>query len=1038
MTRIKVHNITDHLGVSFDDFSFTVPVPTPTPTPTPTPSPIPTPPSVPTNVIAIPDEEAIALSWTASPGATGYLVRRSGDTVSPSSAKFEALTSESAFTTIAVIPTNTPNFFDQNLSSDITYSYVVAAVGIGGTSLDSEQVSRRPLPRPGCVAQPTPAPNSGNPIPIGHLGWTMNYRLSERDGLVVSDIHMNGRKFAAQISVPYFRLDTFTEGQNSVLGRGELKPNGSSNSDGSLFSRLTEVTTATDANRLLIKAVYKIDRIPGSPKACLNVTQEYEFFKIGFSNPPEWPGPCEPSESVVDCAKFRPMIKYTFHGGDREHLRSLNIPQRHHYEVNGKARNSLGLFRDRDSVRDSVTSGSGFYDRRNPLEKEFWSQIVVNGQNAQKWDNMHQTYKDTIREPSISPGGSLAGRNWYIIGPGCLECVHMHWRWGAFQDYEPFGAGYPLIPPLTHSNQAVDIGVARWKATEDHPFDYATSTIDERERLISGSGLDGVVFWYSPTGFNASDTFFWHTAWLNAKDPFLSSGPLALDNVNGPSSPNDDGPVNIHLGDVFRSGPNTVESFDLSTIGPLPPGYVALNSAAYLITTHALASGPFTIDFRAQSVADQTDFNNLRIFHVEPDPFDPERPVWVDRTVLPPDTPAPDFSTKTLSVRSDDLGVYVIGRLVQVVPPPTDVANLSITSNDSADPITAGSNLTYTMTITNSGPQIAHEVMLRDRLSAELGYVSATASQGSCKEIDGVVYCSLNSLNSGSTVTVTLVVRPIEGPATFPVQGKVVANSATVRAKEIDNNLDNNSVEETTTVMPSPNAAPSVSITSPTTGTLFVGPVTIQLAAQAVDSDGSISNVEFYDNSELVGLGVPSGGNNFVITAPNLSFGPHSFVAVATDNGGRERISNSVNVDVNGPANVSITSPAGNSLLSPGSNVSVSANASHPSGVINKVEFFTNGILLGEGASAGGNVYNLVWANATAGRYTLVAIATDGSGVVTKSAPILVIVDIPPTVAISTPTEGNTFPSITNISVSAAAHSSTTSVAKVDFFANVR
>ena len=70
------------------------------------------------------------------------------------------------------------------------------------------------------------------------------------------------------------------------------------------------------------------------------------------------------------------------------------------------------------------------------------------------------------------------------------------------------------------------------------------------------------------------------------------------------------------------------------------------------------------------------------------------------------------------------------------------------------------------------------------------------------------------------------------------------------------------------------------------------------------------------------------------------------------------------------------------------------------------------------------------------GNYTLVAVATDSFGIKTTSAPITVTVDTPPTVTINSPADGAVFPSLTNISVSAIAHSGNISIAKVDFYAN--
>jgi len=130
---------------------------------------------------------------------------------------------------------------------------------------------------------------------------------------------------------------------------------------------------------------------------------------------------------------------------------------------------------------------------------------------------------------------------------------------------------------------------------------------------------------------------------------------------------------------------------------------------------------------------------------------------------------------------------------VEVQTPFTDQpADLAITMTDSPDPVAEGALLTYTLTVTNAGPGTAFVIKLVDTLPAGAQFASATPTQGSCGGT-GPVTCGLDSLASGASATVTIVVRP--HPA------GTISNAATVSSDVLDPSTTNNSVTTTTTVM---------------------------------------------------------------------------------------------------------------------------------------------------------------------------------------------------------------------------------------------
>lgn len=77
------------------------------------------------------------------------------------------------------------------------------------------------------------------------------------------------------------------------------------------------------------------------------------------------------------------------------------------------------------------------------------------------------------------------------------------------------------------------------------------------------------------------------------------------------------------------------------------------------------------------------------------------------------------------------------------------------------------------------------------------------------------------------------------------------------------------------------NQAPTVAITSPADGTSFTAPAVVPIAATASDSDGSVTNVQFFDGTTLLGQ---TNNQPYTVTA-TLAIGSHALTAVATDNG---------------------------------------------------------------------------------------------------------------------------------------------------------
>lgn len=108
-------------------------------------------------------------------------------------------------------------------------------------------------------------------------------------------------------------------------------------------------------------------------------------------------------------------------------------------------------------------------------------------------------------------------------------------------------------------------------------------------------------------------------------------------------------------------------------------------------------------------------------------------------------------------------------------------ADLSLVKSG-PDTVVAGTNLTYTITVTNGGPSVAHNVLVQDQLPGGVTFVSVTPSQGTCtygQPTARDLRCGLGNLAAGASATITVVgkVAPQVAPGTLLVNEAIVSSS---------------------------------------------------------------------------------------------------------------------------------------------------------------------------------------------------------------------------------------------------------------------
>lgn len=121
---------------------------------------------------------------------------------------------------------------------------------------------------------------------------------------------------------------------------------------------------------------------------------------------------------------------------------------------------------------------------------------------------------------------------------------------------------------------------------------------------------------------------------------------------------------------------------------------------------------------------------------------------------------------------------------------PTD-ADLLVVKTDAPDVAVAGTNVSYTLLVTNRGPATATAVSITDTLPAGTSFVSGSAG---CSAVDPVVTCAIGTLAPGSSAAVGILI------STPPTPG-VIDNTATVSATEPDPFPGNNTDPEQTTLV---------------------------------------------------------------------------------------------------------------------------------------------------------------------------------------------------------------------------------------------
>ncbi len=132
---------------------------------------------------------------------------------------------------------------------------------------------------------------------------------------------------------------------------------------------------------------------------------------------------------------------------------------------------------------------------------------------------------------------------------------------------------------------------------------------------------------------------------------------------------------------------------------------------------------------------------------------------------------------------TDDAGVIDSGGTAAVIG---SIADLSVDSIDASPiPLSVDGQLTYTITVSNSGPSDELAAAVNIVISPNAVFDSATATQGTCSDVTGTIDCDLGAMLNGGDVTITVIVTAPPEPSSLPIE-------VTISGQAVDPNGANN------------------------------------------------------------------------------------------------------------------------------------------------------------------------------------------------------------------------------------------------------
>ena len=229
---------------------------------------------------------------------------------------------------------------------------------------------------------------------------------------------------------------------------------------------------------------------------------------------------------------------------------------------------------------------------------------------------------------------------------------------------------------------------------------------------------------------------------------------------------------------------------------------------------------------------------------------------------------------------------------------------------------------------------------------------------------------------------------------------------------------------------------PKVLLTAPVNGAVFATPGIIKLQAQASDADDVIDRVTFFADDRVLGKIINNTDGHFELAWTNPAPGRYSLFARAVDGVGKATLSDPIQIDVTSvPPTLKLLSPVNETTFSKPQDVEIKVEFTDAEGIAAKVLVYGDGRLLG---TLSNSPSSLTWTNVPYGKHAVYARLKDDLEQSISAASSFSIVNVAPTVAITSPPISANFTAPASITLKASASDPGDTIQSVTFWSNDR